>query len=242
MPSNLQAFLVLLFFIAPGFLFLQAYQYGRARYYREPNLFRQTLSTLIASTVIHTLLLLFLGVVTLAYLAISRASFTVSYLLKPLPNYPANELVSYFIVLASYSAFSLLAGWWSGLRWQRVMTSEVPGRFDRTLGKVFGLGKEEAPLWWVLIGQMYAKGIEPQLQVHLRNGDECIGTVDDLRWIGDRDLMFELILRDVSYMMTQKTDTLVLEERKLLNQRLLLLSSDILWLSRIDLPQRKVFI
>ncbi|MFQ5852403.1 MAG: DUF6338 family protein [Candidatus Binatia bacterium] len=242
MPSNLQSFLLLLILIAPGFLFTQASAYGRPRYYKEPDLFRQTVSTLIASTVIHTLLLLFLGGIAFTLLRILGPDLSVHDLLKPLPDYPVHELVGYSIILASYSAVSLFLGWRGGLFWQGLRRSEVPDSLERVINRVIGLGGgvEEIPLWWRLIGESYirrrAEGRETQLKVHLRNGDECTGIIDDLRWVGEKETVFELVLKDVFYVKKDKLDDSASEGRRLPGHRLLLLSSDILWLSRIDLP------
>lgn len=228
MPENLQALLILLFFIAPGFLFTHACQCRLPRYYREPNLFHQTITAIVASVLIHALLLLLLlGGLALTGLVAPSISLALKFA-KPLQDYSNGELV----LVTGYATFSLAAGWYSGLAFQRILIAETPG-FRRFVRLLLGLSKQEIPLWGVLIRDL-AEGRSVRLKVHLRNGDECIGNVEHLRWVGEKDVVFELILKDVSYTRAPGMNPAP-ATRRLPGHHLLLLSGDILWLSRIDI-------
>jgi len=216
LPSNFQVFLLTLLFIAPGFLFARSYWRDLPRYYEEPNLFHQTVSTIIASTVIHSLLLFLIGGAVLVYTGLKGPN--IGEIFKPLPDYPVGEFITRLLAFVAYSGLSLGLGWFGGSRWQRWFPVEIP-------------------IWASLMANLRARGIkEPQFKVRLRNGEEYTGTLKSFRWVGSKDMIYELILTNVSYKQVNASSA---EERTLLHHRVLLLSSDILWLGCKEVPPQE---
>ena len=64
---NLESIILLLIFIAPGFLFTRTYTAYRPRYYRSPAAFEQFVLAIVGSTVIHAGLLIVVALGVLLY-------------------------------------------------------------------------------------------------------------------------------------------------------------------------------
>ena len=62
---NLESIILLLFFIAPGFVFTRTYTAYRPRYYREAHAFEQFVLAIVGSTIIHAVLLTLIALAVL---------------------------------------------------------------------------------------------------------------------------------------------------------------------------------
>jgi len=211
MLTDLPSFLLLLLFIAPGFLFARAYWRDLPRYYRDPNLFQETVLAIIASTAIHFLFLVLFTLI--AVVSPEFRSWTIALLIDPLPTSSPTALPLNLLALAIYPILSLGAGWLGGVWWQR---------------------RSPPPLlpWWAnLVAEAQAREQTIRLRVRLRNGEQYVGTLERFFWIGSKETTYELALTAVLRESPDKPQT---KPVRLLDQTLLLLSSDILWLSRIQ--------
>lgn len=195
MPTDLQALLVLLLFIAPGFLFTRAYGYGLPRYHREPDAFQQMITSIVASTGIHLLLF----AIAAGILIIWQPDVSpLSGLTRPLTALAPHELVLLLVSLIIYIGASLFLGWIGGALWQKLSTPALP-------------------LWWLLVAEPFAQGFQPQVTVRLANEQELTGLVGDARWIGSKEVTYELTLRNI---------------QNLPNAELLVTSKDVVWIAR----------
>lgn len=229
MPTNLQALILLVLFVAPGFLAFRAYWRDSPRYYREADLFEQTVISVIASITIHLLalpafLLLFFTVGVRTYENLLGVSFDfgafVALLFASSPDdltgYTAREFIAYAGAPAVYSGLTLVGAWYGGRLWQQVRPSPLP-------------------LWSVFLTEVlatYSPSVKPQFRVRLLNGDEYNGAVRHFRWVGLKDVTYELVLEEVMYTRAGSPD--VTQPKEL---QVLLLSRDILSLSSIGTSQ-----
>ena len=109
---NLESIILLLFFIAPGFLFTRTYTAYRPRYYREPTGFEQFVLAVVGSTIIHAAILTIIALAVLIYWAVSRQTFYLSNLFDPsmpLTGYPLPVLALLSFAGTVYLALSLIA-------------------------------------------------------------------------------------------------------------------------------------
>ncbi len=211
MLTDLPSFLLLLLFIAPGFLFARAYWRDLPRYYRDPNLFQETISAIIASTAIHFLLLV--PFTLIAAVSPEFRSWAIALLTDPLSKSTPTVSPFNLPLLAMYPVVSLGVGWLGGLLWRR---------------------RSPPPLlpWWAnLVAEAQARGQTIRLHVRLRNGEQYVGTLERFFWIGSKETTYELALTAV---LRENPDRPQTKPIRLAGQTLLLLSSDILWLSRIQ--------
>ena len=94
---NLQSIILLLFFIAPGFVFTRTYTAYRPRYYREPTAFEQFILATVGSTIIHATVLSIFALVVLIYWAITHQLLyqnTTIDLTAPIPSLALPTLVA----------------------------------------------------------------------------------------------------------------------------------------------------
>jgi hypothetical protein len=240
---QLQGLALLLAFIAPGFLFSRNYAAFRPRYYRSPDVFEQTVMTVVASTLIHILFVGILSLLALVYWGLKGQSpFLRDVLDVPLKDYPLWMLTVNALAVVVYLLLSLVFAYRTGAFLGRLSAEETP----RWFGKILGSRPPESILLWhiVLQEEPIQRGIfPPRLITWLRSGERFEGNLVTLRLCGDEANTIELALEDVSYTPTVKAVVRPSEVSKppeseeLPSQKVLLRSSDILWLSRVDAPQ-----
>jgi Family of unknown function (DUF6338) len=208
MPTDLSSFLLLLLFVAPGFLFARAYWRDLPRYYSDPNILTQTVSAIIASTAIHFLLLIPFTLV--ATFSPTFREWVVALLTEPLS---ATTAISPYnlLVITIYPIFSLLVGWYGGLWWQ-------------------GRSSPPQPWWANLVAEAHARQQKVRLRVRLRNGEQYAGSLVGFFWIGSKETIYELTLTAI---LREFPDEPGAASIRLPGQTLLLLSSDILWIARV---------
>jgi hypothetical protein len=241
MGINWQGLLLLLLFIAPGFLYSRAYLAARPRYRRVLHLFEQMVVALVGSTLIHASLIGALAVVVLI-----RSQFTGNDpLIKELfPTQLANAPVSvgarYSLIAAAYIAASLMlaqrVGTWLGEhapRWYRFLAGDDPPK--------------QVLLWYsTLVEEPLRNEIgRPRLVVRLRNGESFEGDLVELRLSADEPNFIELALEKVTFKASRtdssrSTSAKVSRQKHLLHHRVLLRSADILWVARLDKPEKKI--
>jgi hypothetical protein len=240
---QLQGFVLLLTFIAPGFLFSRSYTAFRPRYYRAPDVFEQTVMTVVASTLIHTLFVGILSLLALVYWGFRGQSPLLRDVLDvPLKNYPLWMLTVNALVVVVYLLLSLVFAYRTGAFLGRLSAEEYPRWLSRFLGE---RPPESVLLWYTVLREEPIKleVFPPRVITWLRSGERFEGDVFKLRLCGDEANTIELALENVSY--TPAVKAIIRpsevskppEIRALPNQKVLLRSSDILWLSRVDPPQ-----
>jgi hypothetical protein len=240
---QLQGLVLLLVFIAPGFLFSRSYAAFRPRYHRAPDVFEQTVMTVVASTLIHTLFVGILSLLALAYWGLKGQSpFLRDVLNVPLKDYPLWMLTVNTLMVVVYLLLSLVFAYRSGALLGRLSAEEYPNWLRRFLGE----RPPESVLLWhtVLQEEPIKRGVfPPRLITWLRSGEKFEGNLVTLRLCGDEANTIELALENVSYTTAAKPvarppEAIELPKaKKLPNQKVLLKSSDVLWLSRVDTPQ-----
>ena len=242
---DLESVILFLFFIAPGFLFTRTYVAYRPRYYRPFDTFEQLILSIIGSVVIHATLFAGLGLgLLLYYFATGNIFLDFSGMFLStmfLSAYPVPLLVAGIFLYIIYLVISLL----------------LARRFATFLGR---RTSEDLPLWWrVFMGKdppepfllwhtilqvepLKLNLIPPHVTIQMRNGEYFEGNLSSMRMVGDTDNTVELALRDVFHSNTPpdrlgEEETAAAEELDFLpNQVVLLKSTDILWLSRNDIP------
>ncbi len=174
MLSNLSQAVTLLFLVAPGFLYARAYLVNRRYYYRERSAFEQTVASLIASTIIHILLL---GLFSLAW------GLSLRWSTRGLPSLQVPLEATIFVKYGMIAFYVLCS----------LIVAQASGSF-------FGR-RASASLWpEMLIEQAAVLGqFPPRLVVQLRNGDRCRGTLFSLSPVGDKGNTIEFALRDAIY-------------------------------------------
>ena len=244
---NLESILLLLFFIAPGFLFTRTYTAYRPRYYHEPDAFERFVLAIIGSAIIHATLLIGIALgLTLYWLAGGELTY-VNNIIGPTPLplgiYPLPVLAIFIFASFLYLVASLiLARRFATFLGFRTAT-------NRPQWWVFALGEDppEPFLLWHTVLQvepLTLNLIPPHLTIQLRNGEYFEGDLHSMRLVGDEDNTVELALRNVFHRALPpsptkgKAHTPSLDLQPLLNQVILLKSTDILWLSRNDIPQQ----
>ena len=239
---DIQSVILLLIFIAPGFLFTRTYTAYRPRYYTEPNTFTQFVLAIVGSAIIHATILTGMALGLLGYWAVTGQMIDVNSIIDlsvPINNYPLPVLAGFMLVVFFYLAFSLV----------------LARRFATFLGYRTAINR---PAWWnFFMGQdppepfllwhtilqiepFQLDLIPPRLTVQLRNGDYFEGDLYQMRLVGDEENTVELALSNVARRLLrlgdQKPSALPPLE-PLPNQVLLLKSTDVLWLTRNDLPR-----
>ena len=109
---NLESILLLLFFIAPGFLFTRTYTAYRPRYYHEPDAFEQFVLAIIGSAIIHATLLIGIALgLTLYWLAGGELTYVNNIIgptSMPLGSYPLPVLAIFIFASFLYLVASLI--------------------------------------------------------------------------------------------------------------------------------------
>src|SRR5262245_51443076 len=108
---NLESFVLLLLFIAPGFVFTRTYTAYRPRYYQAPTAFEQFVLAVIGSTTIHTFILSLIALGILIYWGVTGQLFYVN---NPfvsgisLNNYPLPIVALFVFIGVLYLFLSLV--------------------------------------------------------------------------------------------------------------------------------------
>jgi hypothetical protein len=241
---SIEGIILLLFFVAPGFLFTRTYTAFRPRYYTEPNAFTQTVLAIVGSAIINATLFTGIALGLYVYWLMTGTTLYINQLFNPnfpLADYSLPMMAVYLIVIVAYLGISLV----------------LARRFAIFLGYNTGSSR---PRWWtLLLGQdppepfllwhtmlqiepLQNELIPPYLSVQLRNGQYFEGDLYQMRLVGDEENTVELALRNV---MKQKTtpddkgeaDLPTSNLEPMPNQVILLRSTDILWLTRNDVPR-----
>ena len=209
---QLQGLVLLLLFIAPGFFYTRSRLHVRPRYYKEESIFEQLVTTITASTIIHIFLFPLAGLVLMGFCYRFGYSLALKDLFQPWTARTVPNLVLNGLGVATYFGCTLSLAWYGGVLAAR--------RFARP---------DSIPLWHRMLVEEPGKlVISPVwLTVRLRNGEEYTGALSSCVWIGDRENTIEIALEKVVY---TKPGARKIE---LPERRLLLKSSDILWLARV---------
>jgi hypothetical protein len=209
---QLQGLVLLLLFIAPGFVYTRSRLHVRPRYYKEESIFEQLVTTITASTIIHIFLFPLAGLVLMGFCYRFGYSLALKDLFQPWTARTVPNLVLNGLGVATYFGCSLALAWYGGRSAAR--------RFTRP---------DSIPLWHrMLVEEPEKFAISPVwLTVRLRNGEEYTGALGSFVWIGDKENTIEIALEKVVY---TKPGARKIE---LPERRLLLKSSDILWLARV---------
>jgi hypothetical protein len=224
---QLQGLVLLLLFIAPGFIYSRSRLHVRPRYYKEESVFEQLVTTITASTIIHIFLFPLASLVLTGFCYRFGYSLALKDLLQPWSARTVPNLVLNGLGVATYLGCSLALAWYGGV-W-------AGKRFTRP---------DSIPLWHrMLVEEPEKFAISPVwLTVRLRNEEEYTGALSDFVWVGDKENTIEIALEKVVYTTPEagekggrpkKAGTLM-PKIELPDRRLLLRSSDILWLARID--------
>jgi len=232
---NLQSIVLLLFFIAPGFLFTRTYSAYRPRYYREPTAFEQFVLAIVGSTIIHAAGLTIVSLSVLGYWGVTGQLLYASVVFDPstsISSYPLTELALVVFFGVVYLAVSLIAARRFATFLGQGTPASRPGWWNFILGK----DPPETFLLWHTVLQIEPLNlnlIPPYLIIQMRNGERFEGELYRMRLVGDEENTVELALRNVSYLAPDGASS----DQKLTDQVLLLKSTDILWLTRNDMPQ-----
>jgi hypothetical protein len=235
---DIQSILLLLIFIAPGFFFTRTYTAYRPRYYTQPDSFAQFILSIVGSAIIHATILTGIALGLLGYAAITGQIIFANTFIDPavpLNVYPLSILAGWMLVIFFYLALSLVLA----RRFATFLGQRIPTRPPRWWKFFMGQDPPEPFLLWHTILQIEPLQLDlipPRLTIQLRSGDYFEGDLYQLRLVGDAENTVELALRNVSRYLTppgQPAQALA----ALPNQVLLLKSSDILWLTRNDLPR-----
>jgi hypothetical protein len=241
---NIEGIILLLIFVAPGFLYTRTYTAYRPRYYRAPNTFAQFVLAVVGSVIIHATILTGVALGLFGYWAITGQMFTVNDFFNPaipLGHYPLWLLAIYIFISILYLALSLVLarrfasflGFRTGAtrpRWWKIIMGEDP--------------PEPFLLWHSIlqIEPLQLDLIPPQLKIQLRSGEYFEGDLYQMRLVGDEENTVELALRNVFRRSTPpgyegEADIPAPDLEPLPHQVILLKSSDILWLTRSDISR-----
>ncbi len=240
---NFESIILLLLFIAPGFLFTRTYTAYRPRYYHPPDAFEQIVLSIIGSAIIHTTLLTGLALGLLVYWLAGGSLNNYLALLSQVPfspsSYPPPVLIASIFIGAFYLAFSLVLA----RRFATFISYRTAANRPRWWTFILGEDPPEPFLLWHSILQVEPLDlnlIPPRLNIQMRSGEYFEGDLYSLRMAGDEENTVELALRNVSHrrpLPPADTDTPPPNLQPLPNQVILLKSTDILWLSRNDISR-----
>lgn len=240
---SFEGIVLLLFFIAPGFLFTRTYTAYRPRYYTAPNAFTQFVLAIVGSAIIHATLLTGIALGLLGYWLITGNALYANQIYNPaidLANYPLPLLAAYLFVITVYLAVSLVLA----RRFASFLGFQTVANRPRWWKIVMGQDPPEPFLLWhttLQIEPLMLDLIPPYLRVQLRNGEYFEGDLYQMRLVSDEENTIELALRNVSHRTTQgykgEADIPALDLEPLPNQVILLKSTDVLWVTRNDIPR-----
>lgn len=230
---DFQSIILLLYFIAPGFVFTRTYTAYRPRYYREPTAFEQFVLAIIGSTIIHATILTVIALGVLAYWGVTGNLFYATFdPSAPLGTYPLPVVAQAVFWGIVYMAASLIMA----RRFASFLGRGAPGDRPRWWNSILGKDPPEAFLLWHTVLQiepLRLNLIPPHLIVQMRSGDCFEGDLYQMRLVGDEENTVELALRNV----THRAGPSARKTEPLTHQVVLLKSTDILWLSRNDIPR-----
>jgi hypothetical protein len=240
---NLESIILLLLFIAPGFLFTRTYTAYRPRYYREPTAFEQFVLAIVGSTVIHTFLLSLLAISILSYWGLTGQLIYLSNFVAlgvPWNNYPLPALAFFLFVGVTYLFLSLILA----RRFATFLGRHGPTDRPRWWRFILGEDPPEPFLLWHTILQIEPLRLDlipPHLVIQMRSGEYFEGDLYQMRLAGDEENTVELALRNVYRRVpaaVQEGEEGGSSQLQALDDQILLLkSSDILWLTRDTIPQ-----
>jgi hypothetical protein len=241
---SFEGIVLLLFFIAPGFLFTRTYTAYRPRYYTAPNAFTQFVLAIVGSALIHATLFTGIALGLLGYWLITGNTLYAHQIYNPvveLAQYPLPLLAGYLFVITAYLAVSLVLA----RRFASFLGFRTVANRPRWWEFVMGQDPPEPFLLWhtlLQIEPLMLDLIPPYLRVQLRNGEYFEGDLYQMRLVGDEENTIELALRNISRRNTPpdykgEADIPALDLEPLPNQVILLKSTDILWVTRNDIPR-----
>ncbi|HMR67530.1 MAG TPA: DUF6338 family protein [Anaerolineae bacterium] len=242
---DLQSIILLLFFIAPGFLFTRTYTAYRPRYYREAGAFEQIVLAIVGSTAIHGAFFTIIAIIVLLVWGISGGQIfsltsTINFGTVP-ATYPVPVLAFLTFVGTLYLGFTLVAA-------RRFATFLGDTTSNRPEWWISILGKDppEPFLMWHTILQIEPYEfnlLPPHVHIQMRNGEYFEGSLYQMQLVGDEANTIEIALRNVYHSpkppepVEGEAGTPHQKLRLLPDQVVLLKSTDILWLTRSELPQ-----
>jgi len=237
---SLESIILLLVFIAPGFVYTRTYTAYRPRYYRDPTTFEQFVRTIVGSTVIHAVILVIVALGAVLYWGLTGQFLYLSDIVDPaasISDYPLPVLALFAFLGGLYLAISLIVA-------RRSASFLASGALvDRPRWWTFILGEDPPEpflLWHTMlqIEPLRLNLIPPRLAIQMRNGEYFEGDLYRMRLVGDEENTVELALRGVYHRVPAQSgdDSSSQEMQSLTNQVLLLKSTDILWLTRNDIP------
>lgn len=249
MSIDLQGLVILLLFIAPGFLYSRAYLAARPRYQRAPDLFQQTVLAVVGSAFVHAILLGVLALIALlgalvytlwtGHVTIMRE---VVYIPTAVADTPVWVVAVYALIATLYVTASLILARRTGAWLGRLLPERAP-RWYRFLAG--GDPPERVLLWYsTLVEEPLRRGImTPHVVAWLRSGERFEGDLVELRLSADEASVIELALEDVIFQASEPARSKPSASRAskptpLPHHRVLLRSGDILWLSRVDITEK----
>jgi hypothetical protein len=238
---NLESIILLLLFVAPGFLFTRTYTAYRPRYYRPPDAFEQIVLSIIGSAIIHTTLLTGLALGLLMYWLAGGQMINYLTLLGQMPfnpiTYPPPVFIATIFIGIFYLALSLVLA----RRFATFISYGTAANRPRWWTFILGEDPPEPFLLWHSILQVEPLDlnlIPPRVNIQMRSGEYFEGDLYSLRMAGDEENTVELALRNASHRRPAPTpDAPPPNLQPLPNQVILLKSTDILWLSRNDISR-----
>lgn len=238
---NLESIVLFLFFIAPGFLFTRTYLAYRPRYYRPVDAFERLVLAIIGSVLVHGTIFAALALVLVGYWSAGIQVIDLNFVFLPalpLSNYPVPVLALIIFIYTLYLAISLLLA----RRYATFLGGRSPATLPRWWRATLGPEPPEPFLLWhtmLQVEPLELNLIPPHLTVRMRTGEYFEGDLSHMRLTGDEENTVELALRNVTYStsLPSLAELTTGQVYPLPNQVLLLKSTDILWLSRKDIPR-----
>lgn len=211
-PTDWLSLLLILLFVAPGFLYTRAYWQDSFHYEHEPSDFQQIIISIIASTIIHLILVTLISSIVLLWPALQRWLISISTWQFNTP--PSLSGLGFTLLLLSfYLSMSLISGW---------------------LGGLFIRQRKPPPLrsgWVGLIAKSQAREKDVRLRLHLHNGEQYQGILDRFSRTAGKEALFELILRAVVCENLENGQTKPVSPG---NSRVMFSSNDILWVAIME--------
>ena len=239
---NIEGIVLLLFFIAPGFVFTRTYTAYRPRYFREPSAFEQSVLAIIGSTLINGFILAIVAILVLILWALFGQFLYAQYipdLSAPLNSHPLPDLALMAFVGVLYLSASLILARRFGTFLGRGTAADRPRWWNFFLGE----DPPEAFLLWHTVLQiepLKLNLIPPHLVIQMRSGDYFEGVLYQMRLVGDEENTVELALHNVYHRPTARdveSGASPDPASPLTDKVVLLKSTDILWLARNDVPR-----
>ncbi len=229
---NLESIILLLFFIAPGFVFTRTYTAYRPRYYREPTAFEQFVLAIVGSTVIHAAILSLFAAGGFGYWVVTgNLLYFIS--IQSFSGYPMPVLAIFFVSGFLYLAATLVMA----RRFATFLGQRSAADRPRWWRLLLGDDPPEPFLLWHTILQIEPLALDlipPRLNIKMRSGEFFKGDLYRMRLVGDEENTVELALRNVFYRDKSGKESDNERFQTLSSQVVLLKSNDILWLTRND--------